>query len=91
MVFVTMNKTFFDNNYGVSIICNDFTQGVELAVLFGNLSTHIVVEEEVYSGLSNETIDIIIEDVSSRKPLSNLEVDKLYKEHRRVLDEYRVV
>ena len=86
-----MNKTFFDNNYGVSIICNDFTQGVELAVLIGNISTHFVVDEEVYSGLSNETIDIIIEDVSSRKPLSNLEVDKLYKEHRRVLDEYRVV
>tara|TARA_B100000945_G_scaffold319058_1_gene325393 strand:- start:119 stop:379 length:261 start_codon:yes stop_codon:yes gene_type:complete len=86
-----MNKTFFDNNYGVSIICNDFTQGVELAVLIGNISTHFVVDEEVYSGLSNEAIDSIIKDVSSRKPLSNLEVEKLYKEYKRVLNDYRVV
>ena len=81
-------KTFFDNNYGVSIICNEFTQGVELAVLLGNKSQYMILDEEVYSGLSNVDIDEIIGDVSSRKPLSNAEVTQHIDAERKLMEEY---
>ena len=81
-------KTFFDNNYGVSIICNEFTQGVELAVLLGNKSQYMILDEEVYSGLSNVDVDEIIGDVSSRKPLSNAEVTQHIDEERKLMQEY---
>ena len=81
-------KTFFNNNYGVSIICNEFTQGVELAVLLGNKSQYMILDEEVYSGLSNVDVDEIIGDVSSRKPLSNAEVTQHIDEERKLMQEY---
>ena len=81
-------KTFFNNNYGVSIICNEFTQGVELAVLLGNKSQYIILDEEVYSGLSDANVDEIMIDVSSRKPLSNAEVTQHIDEYRKLMQEY---
>ena len=74
-------KTFFNNNYGVSIINNEFTQGVELAVLLGNKSMYMIVDEEVFGGLSNEDTDDIIADVSSRKALSDTEVKESVEAH----------
>tara|TARA_R100000951_G_C2653126_1_gene185114 strand:+ start:9804 stop:10055 length:252 start_codon:yes stop_codon:yes gene_type:complete len=80
-------KTFFDNNYGVSIINNEFTNGVELAVLLGNESMYMIIDEQVYSGLDTTDVDSIISEVSSRKALSDIEVEKSIERYKKELQE----
>jgi|TARA_R110002050_G_scaffold102656_5_gene211342 hypothetical protein len=81
-------KTFYNNNYGVSIINNEFTRGVELAVLLGNESMYIIVHEEVYDGLDDKDVDNIIIDVSSRKTLSDAEVAVIIEDDRKEMERY---
>ena len=81
-------KTFFNNNYGVSIINNEFTQGVELAVLLGNESMFTIVNEEVFSGLDDADIDKIMLDVSNRKALSDAEVAAIIEDDRKEMERY---
>ncbi len=67
------HKEFFNNGYGVSIICNDFSYGLELAVLKGNKEKHSLcydtpITDDVIGHLDIESLNETINKVKKLPP-----------------------
>ena len=63
-------RSFFDNGYGVSIICNDFSYGLELAVLKGNeeyweICYDTPITNDVIGHIDSEDLNDIVESVTA--------------------------
>ena len=58
-------RIFFDNGYGVSIICNDFSYGLELAVLKGNADNCDIITNDVIAHIEPSELNDIVEAVKA--------------------------
>jgi hypothetical protein len=72
---MTMGKSFFDNGYGVSVICNEYSYGgrdglFEIAVLKGNAEKCTIcydtpVTGDVIGYLTSEEVDAYVEQIKA--------------------------